>query len=327
MNAQQLRRTIEGTYPKHVDYIVQQIKQNTLHHAVLFTGIREGGQRLLAEYAAAALLGVSDDSPLNRIHMDLLRIDPHAEGASLISLDEARSVRRHLKGSPNASEHKVVLLHEAELLNTQASNALLKIVEEPPVQSKILMTSSRMHMLPRTLLSRAQVIQVPLLTHDTIGALVKQHKKSHEAVEQIVHLASGRLLSATNMLFAEPDEKGSYQWWQQHISFWLEYLLATVPDRVALLSKRFPKDPNASAVSLATDLDIIQMIFHDILLLQNGVEGARTVRMNESALQLLQSRYTAAEIQQQLTLIDQLREMDAARVNTKRIVDYITTAL
>lgn len=326
MTVQQLRSIVENTYPQHTQYITQQVKKSALHHAVLFTGIRGGGHYLLAEYAAAALLGLNDTSTVEKIHIDLHRLDPQKSSKTIITLDEARNVRKHLKGTPSVAQHTVALLHDADLLNVQAANALLKIVEEPPQNSFIVMSSASEHLLPRTLRSRIQTIRVPVLSHDSVATLASQYKQSHEAVEQIVHLASGRLGIAVDMLLNASEERSSYEWWRQQITFWLQYMQSSIAERVELVAKRYPKEGD-SGQTLAIDLDIIQMIFHDLLLLQHGIEGARTVRIDETALQLLQSRYTVAEIERRLELIEELRAMDAARVNTKRIVDYITTAL
>lgn len=316
---------VEQAYAVHASHIKKVIDDSHIHHALVFAGVQNGGQRELAEYAARQLLKIDSTAA---IHADLLVIDPVAEEKNNITLDQAREIRKHLLSKPVMAPYKVVVLHKADKLTIQAANALLKVVEEPGSKSVILMTTDHIDSMPRTLQSRVHRFQVPLLTHDAANVLISHHVDSQEVREQIVHLGAGRLDMMVQMLLAEKGEHGSYQWWKEQIHFWLQFLAGSVEDRTKAIQTEFlTGNVQEKTHQLPQALDIIQMIFHDLLLLHYGIDGARTVRIDQSALQLLQQRYAPQQVKQRLSRVDELRQMCAASVNKKTILDYIITGL
>lgn len=327
MEVQEVDKLIETVYAGHTAHFKHLQGTENTHHAVVFAGIKEGGQRALAEYTARLLLNTSD---LRKVQTDYLVVDPQAgeEKKNTINLESARQIRTHLLSKPVVAPHRVVILHDADRLTVQAANALLKVVEEPGSKSIIIMTTSRFDMLPKTLQSRVHHFNVPLLSHDAANTLIEDKIESKETREQIVHLAAGRVDMMLQMLVSAPDEEGSYTWWKEHIEQWLHFLTGSIEERSAMIQKNFlTGNVQEKTHTLPQVLNTIQMIFHDLLLLQYGIDGARTVRIDQSALQLLLERYSKQDIKQRLSRVDELRDMCNANVNKKTILDYIITGL
>lgn len=315
---------IERAYPKQTQHITY-ITNNSHDHAFLFCGPPQAGQRALAQYMAQLLLKVDT---LPTAHPDIIVVDPIALEQSSIVLEQARNIKTHVLSTPAQAPYKVVLLHDAELLTNQASNALLKAIEEPAERSVIIMTSSQPDSLPKTVLSRIQRIQVNLLSHDEANAAYEPYMQSKEHREQIVHLTAGRFDMALEMMAREHEEEGSYVWWQGHITSWMEFLNGSVGDRTSFIETQFLKKKSAITLTeLLRALNTLQLILHDALLLHYGVDGARTVRINQSALQLVVERHTQAQVKAQLSKIDELRTMAHANVNKKNILDYLITSI
>ncbi len=133
-------------------------------HAYLFTGVRGVGKTSTARIFAKCLncvdgptltpCGVSDSCQNISIgeDIDALEID----GASNRGIDEIRQLRQNVSICPSRSKFKIYIIDEVHMLTTEAFNALLKILEEPPGHVKFIFCTTNPTKLPVTILSRCQ---------------------------------------------------------------------------------------------------------------------------------------------------------------------------
>lgn len=140
------------------------IKQNRVSHAYLFTGPRGIGKTTTARLLAKALNCEKGPTPVpcNKCtnceeiaigsSLDVLEID----GASNRGIDEVRDLREKVKFAPANSRHKVYIIDEVHMLTTEAFNALLKTLEEPPPHVIFILATTAPFKLPLTILSRCQ---------------------------------------------------------------------------------------------------------------------------------------------------------------------------
>ncbi|MDT8442916.1 MAG: DNA polymerase III subunit gamma/tau [Desulfuromonadales bacterium] len=140
------------------------IRSGRIHHAFLFTGARGVGKTSAARILAKALNcdeGLSDQpcgtcSSCLEITagqgMDVLEID----GASNTGVDDIRELRENIRYLPNRSRYKIFIIDEVHMLSTNAFNALLKTLEEPPEHAKFIFATTEPHKIPITILSRCQ---------------------------------------------------------------------------------------------------------------------------------------------------------------------------
>jgi DNA polymerase-3 subunit gamma/tau len=140
------------------------IRSGRIHHAFLFTGARGVGKTSAARILAKALnceKGLSDQ-PCNSCSscleitagqgMDVLEID----GASNTGVDDIRELRENIRYLPARSRFKIFIIDEVHMLSTNAFNALLKTLEEPPEHAKFIFATTEPHKIPVTILSRCQ---------------------------------------------------------------------------------------------------------------------------------------------------------------------------
>ena len=133
-------------------------------HAFLFTGARGVGKTSAARILAKALnceQGTSPE-PCNVCSacleitagnaVDVLEID----GASNTGVDDVRELRDTIRYLPARGRNKIVIIDEVHMLSTNAFNALLKTLEEPPPHVKFIFATTEPHKLPITILSRCQ---------------------------------------------------------------------------------------------------------------------------------------------------------------------------
>ena len=125
----------------------------------------------------------------------------------LISRDEGREIIKTLSLKPFESNYKVMIIWQPELMHPAAANGILKILEEPPVNTFFLLVSNTAERLMPTILSRTQMVQVPQLSDDTVNEflLLKnpglQETKRHE----IIQLADGNLNLAIKLIDSNED--------------------------------------------------------------------------------------------------------------------------
>ncbi len=148
-----------------------QIKNNTVTHAYLFTGTRGTGKTSCAKIFSKAIncLSPVDGSPcgkcdvcqaLNLPNTDVVEID----AASNNRVDEIRDLREKVKYLPTIARKKVYIIDEVHMLTESAFNALLKTLEEPPEHIVFILATTEVHKLPATILSRCTRFDFRLLT-------------------------------------------------------------------------------------------------------------------------------------------------------------------
>jgi len=140
------------------------IAMDRVAHAYLFTGPRGIGKTSLARILAKAINCAKGPgpSPCDRCpsckgimagnSMDVLEID----GASNRGIDQIRELRENVKFAPSSSRYKVYIIDEVHQITSDAFNALLKTLEEPPPHVKFFFATTEPHRVPGTILSRCQ---------------------------------------------------------------------------------------------------------------------------------------------------------------------------
>ncbi len=129
-------------------------------HALMISGPPGSGKRNAAEHLASRLLGLDSVDKLAE-HPYFISIT-RDEGKQDISLDAIKMITRslRLKTTGKSTLRRVVLVENAELMSHEAQNALLKILEEPPADSLIILTAASPRSVLPTIASRAQQIQL-----------------------------------------------------------------------------------------------------------------------------------------------------------------------
>lgn len=210
--------------PKTFDEIVGQehvtrtlknaIQQNRVAHAYIFSGVRGVGKTTSARILAKALN--CENGPTTEpdntcdscrqiadgTSLDVLEID----AASNRGIDQIRELREMVRYAPAGSRYKVVILDEAHQLTDEASNALLKTLEEPPEHVIFILATTQPEDLGDTIKSRAQLFQFRLLSFkeiaDQIEKIANEEHLSIEsgAVAVLARAAEGSLRDGLSLL-------------------------------------------------------------------------------------------------------------------------------
>jgi len=123
-----------------------------------------------------------------------------------ISVETSREIIRTLSLKSFESKYKVMLIWQPELMHPSAANGILKILEEPPANTFFLLVSNAAERLLPTVLSRTQMVQVPLLTDEEIDTYLDEKLSVSESKRQaIIQLADGNLNVAIKLIDSEGD--------------------------------------------------------------------------------------------------------------------------
>ncbi len=168
---------------EHVSRTLQNaIDSGRVAHAFLFTGARGVGKTSTARIMAKTLnceRGVTHE-PCNicpqcieitkGTSTDVFEID----GASNNGVDDVRDLRENIRYLPSHSRYRIIIIDEVHMLSTNAFNALLKTLEEPPEHVKFIFATTEPHKLPITILSRCQRFDFKRVTLPKIIARLRE---------------------------------------------------------------------------------------------------------------------------------------------------------
>jgi DNA polymerase-3 subunit gamma/tau len=199
----------------HVTETLQNaIRNNRVAHAYIFSGARGVGKTTAARILAKALNCVKGPTPepcgecdccreiAAGTSLDVIEID----AASNRGIDQIRELREMVRYAPAASRHKVVILDEAHMLTGEASNALLKTLEEPPDRVIFVLATTEPENLEDTIRSRSQHFHFRALTFleitDRLKYIAKEEKLKIDdgALSVIARMAEGSMRDALSLL-------------------------------------------------------------------------------------------------------------------------------
>ena len=171
------------------DKLEQVFDKNRLPQAFLFVGTHSSHVLQLVNRLIARIICQNPTNVacgqckpchlfLNATHPDILYVNQDARFAP-IKIDQVRELQHTIYQTPQCGSRRIIVINPADKLNTAASNALLKILEEPPVHTIFILLAEQTSTIPATILSRCQQYLVPVENKDVAFFTTSDYPEDH----------------------------------------------------------------------------------------------------------------------------------------------------
>ncbi|HTH18709.1 MAG TPA: AAA family ATPase, partial [Candidatus Udaeobacter sp.] len=165
-----------------LEFLRRAHEQNRLAHAYLITGGPGSGKEVLAAELASLVNGTPVEDIFSAKAREIFVARPESKSRRIVTA-QIRALEHALQMRATAGRRKVAIIPDADRLQTEAANAFLKTLEEPPKDSLLLLLSALPEALPETILSRC--IAIPLASNGEI-----QTRKEEEKLAKLLQQAS-----------------------------------------------------------------------------------------------------------------------------------------
>lgn len=291
--------------------------------AYLFTGPEGVGKRLAARTFAKALncLKQKEDSCDScpsclkiekNNHPDIHFIEPVDSGA--IKIEEIRQLKQDISLKSYEAEFKVFIINDAHQLTAEASNALLKILEEPPAESVIILVAAKPQLLFKTIISRCQRIKFSSLQRASLETILKEdYRLDGTLAHFLAYFCEGRI--GQTLSLKDTD-------------------ILREKNRVIDM---FSASPTAGLDNLAREstrqdirryLNLLAGWFRDIYLMKTGIAHAQLINLDrrDELLRLIH-RYSWPELESIFKCISDSLGYIEQNVNTKLLLSNLSEAI
>ncbi len=293
-----------------LEYLGNAQKRSRLAHAYLITGAAGSGKRALAAELAHRVNGAPVEEIFAGSAPDVYLASPESKSRR-ISIEQLRDLEHALQMRASDGRRKVVIISDADRMGTQAANAFLKTLEEPPNNSLLLLLSAIPEVLPETILSRC--IEIPLASSADVSLTSQQEElvellgrlttTSGGSVHEAYQLAQGvlRLLGQMRQVIQEEcaaalkREEAHYK--KTTEGNWLD----TREDHYKALTESLYLEQRAQLI------ETLSLWWGDVLRASTGVDG-RELPSARASTEAMAQRLTTAEILHHLRRLEELRD-------------------
>ena len=295
------------------DHIVRtltnQINTGRIGHAYLFCGARGTGKTSAAKIFARAIncLSPVNGSPCGKCevckaladsaNLDILEMD----AASNNKVENVREIREKIQYPPVSGKYKVYIIDEVHMLTTEAFNALLKTLEEPPKHAVFILATTEVHKLPSTILSRCMRFDFRLIPTSLIAENIKKiyneigKEYDDEAITAIARAGMGSMRDALSIA----DICVSYKETKLTYNDVLEILGATDSFKITELIDNILHSDTGSALEIVESLTesgkSVGVLCKDIISRLREVVLCKTCKSAQKILELPDDVYASIE--------------------------------
>ncbi len=305
--------------PRPIDLLQGYLKTGQIPGAFLFCGAEGIGKNLAAINFAQALNCL--ENPIDacgscsscakiskKDHPDIHEIS--TQDSDEIKIEQVRDLKRSINLRPYEAKKKVFIINDAHRLNPESSNALLKVLEEPPGNSLIILITAKPQLLFKTIISRCQLIRFYPLNRDILrDILVRDYSVSAEDAHYLSFYCEGRLGSALKLknedvlAFKNSVIDGFIF---SHDSLFIDGLASQ--DRQ----------------QIAGQINILAGWFRDIYFAKIGMPAAALINLDrQDNLMRAASRYSELEINEIITTLTKSLMFLEGNINTKLLLSNL----
>ncbi len=301
-----------------ITHFKSSIERGKVSHAYILNGEKGVGKKLIAEVVSKTLqCEAGGTDPCDTCH-SCIQAENHNqpdiiwvknENPNVISVDEIREqVNNDIIVKPYSSKYKIYIISEAQLMNPQAQNALLKTIEEPPEYAIIMLLTSNVDKLLPTILSRCIVLNFkPIKEFDVMDYLTNVVGVDEKKAYFCTNFAMGNLGKAVRLAISE-----DYNALKRDCTYVLKNIYDMEMEEVVEAIKKV----NNYKLEINDYLDIMIMWYRDILMLKiSGNPNKLLFKDDYTYIKKQASRITYEGISQIIEAIEKVKVRLEANVN------------
>lgn len=315
-------------------YLQRSIKSNSIAHAYLFNGPRDVGKVQIANLFIMSLICKSKfNKPCNEctsckqfkknIYPDVLVIDKE-ESKQNISIDQIRELQQKLSLKSFLTEYKIAIIKNSDTMNEQASNALLKTLEEPTKKTILILLTENKNNLPDTILSRCQILNFNLVPIFQIENWLIAQGVSKRESKIIAHSSNGR----PNLAKLLVNDKSYFENQKDAIKFLLELMKnKKINDKFLLIEKNIPKKNEEKQKLLMFTLNQWEYFVRDIVLAKSSNLNAISNYYFKETIIKLSDVLKSKDLVKLLLNIYKSKKLLSSSVNPKLIFENLSLSV
>jgi len=324
-------------HEKITDYLKSSILSNTVSHAYVFAGAGNLGKETTAAKFIKSLYcqGKGEYIPCNecpacrqiesKVHPDvyyLRRLEDDKSGKLKrnISIEQVIELKNKLSQTTLLRGWKIAIIEEAEALNNSSANSLLKVLEEPTAKTVIILITSDISRLPKTILSRSLVLNFLPVNREEIKTYLMSRDIGEDRADKLSRLALGRPGVAINL--AEDPEilSGTLKNFDDFYEVFNSDLSLRLKNMDTLIE--WEKDESLNIKKLLKMLDNWQAAIRDLILFSNhneaGLANLKIVKAAANFKPMGWDRILNADL-----LIAEAKKMFDSNISSKNILENI----
>jgi DNA polymerase III subunit delta' len=332
---------------KNIGFLSRSLANNKLSSAYIFSGPDNLGKTKLAEHFSKIILCQKKDGPYSEkpcedcescrkfnsqkenedfAHSDFYVVKKEKDKKN-ISVDQVRCLIHSLSMSSFSDSYKIGIIKHAETLNESASNTLLKLLEEPRKKVIIILVSSNIEKMLKTIVSRCQLLDfVPLEIEIINKYLLDNYSLTRSAAKNYSRVSLGRPALAIKFV----EDKEFYKNYLDRLEKILNIIESNnCNKRFSLIEELIDKKMSTfeSAVALKRLLEIFQGVLRDLYLMNYGLNDLVQNEIFDSRLKEIKIKNDVKKIIKVLDEIEMANDYMEANVNSKLILENITLSL
>lgn len=250
------------------------ILNNKLSHAYIFSGPSNIGKTIVVQYFIQSILCQNKTvRPCRQclhclqiernIHPDIFRVKKE-EDKKNIAVEQIRGLQEKLNKGSLLNSFKIAVIEQAELLTIEASNSLLKTLEEPSLKTIIILITAKLNSLPNTIKSRCQIYKLlPLSGKKIYDHLITLGVKRKQALE-ISGLVSGKIGSAIQYA----DNLEELKNYQKELKTFLKMFNSEIFKRIEYFDDFKNQKEVDPKIQIKKYLDILTQLIRDLMLVK-----------------------------------------------------------
>ena len=292
-------------------------------HSYIFTGPAGAGKRTISNYFTKMVLCDGMDKPCNTCkscrqlesgnHPDIIRVTSQTK---TIGVEPIRELRADIGIKPFQGKWKIYIIEKGDTMTPQAQNAFLKTLEEPPQHAIIIILADNLAGLLPTIISRCQIIRIPLLSAQNIAEIIEsQAQVPRERALVFAKLAQG--LPGNGLELASSQEYQEMR--NESLEILEELAKSSMVQAMGYVDYFLERRDKATEI-----LDMIELWLRDILVLKQGSSRDIIINMDKiPPMESLAKAFTIRDIQCIIENIEDSKRMLRSHANFQLTIENL----